>query len=89
LTSRTTHRFREAYGRLPEHVRRRAREAHFRFRSDPNDPSLRFRKVHAIEPIYATRVGLGYRALAVLHGEVAVWFWIGTRAEYDQLLRTL
>jgi hypothetical protein len=39
--------------------------------------------------IYAARVGLGYRALAVLDGEIAVWFWIGTHAEYDQLLRTL
>ena len=47
------------------------------------------RKVHATEPIYAARVGLGYRALAVLDGDVAVWFWIGTHADYDQLLRTL
>jgi len=70
LTSRTTHRFREAYGRLPEHVRRRAREAYRRFKSDPRHPSLRFKQVHATEPIYAARVGLGYRALAVLDGEI-------------------
>jgi len=89
LTSRTTHRFREAYGRLPEHARRRAREAYRRFKSDPSHPSLRFKKVHATEPIYAARVGLGYRALAVLDADVAVWFWIGTHADYDHLLRTL
>ncbi|PYN81275.1 MAG: hypothetical protein DMD97_02790 [Candidatus Rokuibacteriota bacterium] len=89
MTSRTTHRFREAYGRLPEHVRRRAREAYRRFKSDPSHPSLRFKKVHAIEPIYAARVGLGYCALAVLDADVAVWFWIGTHADYDHLLRTL
>jgi hypothetical protein len=89
LTSKTTFRFRQAYGRLPEHVRRRAREAYRRFKSDPSHPSLRFKKVHATEPIYAARVGLGYRALAVLDGDAAVWFWIGTHAEYDQLLRTL
>ncbi len=64
MTSKTTHRFREAYGRLPEHVRRRAREAYRRFKSDPTHPSLRFKKVHATEPIYAARVGLGYRAHA-------------------------
>jgi len=34
-------------------------------------------------------VGLGYRALGILEGEVIVWFWIGTHAEYDQLLRAL
>jgi hypothetical protein len=89
LTSKTTLRFREAYGRLPEHVRRRAREAYRRFKSDPSHPSLRFKKIHAAEPIYAARVGLGYRALAILDGDAAVWFWIGTHAEYDQLLRTL
>lgn len=89
MTSKTTLRFREAYGRLPEHVRRRAREAYRRFKSDPSHPSLRFKKIHAAEPIYAARVGLGYRALAILDGDAAVWFWIGTHAEYDQLLRTL
>ena len=89
MTSKTTRRFRDAYGRLPEHVRRRAREAYRRFTSDPSHPSLRFKKVHATEPIYAARVGLGYRARAVLDGDVAVWFWIGIHADYDQLLRTL
>jgi hypothetical protein len=89
LTSKTTHQFRDAYGRLPEHARRRAREAYRRFKSDPSHQSLRFKKVHATDPIYAARVGLGYRALAVLDGDVAVWFWIGTHADYDQLLRTL
>jgi len=64
--------------------RRRAREAYRRFKSDPSHPSLRFKKVHATEPIYAARVGLGYRALAVLDADVAVWFWIGTHADYDR-----
>ena len=89
MTSKTTRRFRAAYGQLPEHVRRRAREAYRHFKSDLNHPSLRFKKVHATEAIYAARVGLGYRALAVVDGDVTVWFWIGTHADYDQLLRTL
>jgi len=89
LTSKTTRRFREAYRRLPEHVQRRAREVYRRFRDDPNHPSLRFKQVHATQPIYAARVGLGYRALALVDGDAAVWFWIGTHAEYDQLLRTV
>lgn len=89
MISRTTRRFREAYGRLPEHARRRAREAYRRFRSNPSHRSLRFKQVHAIQPIYAARVGLEYRALAVVDGEVVIWFWIGTHADYDQLLRKL
>ena len=89
MTSKTTRRFRDAYGRLPEPVQRRAREAYRHFKDNPNHPSLHFKQVHATLPIYAARVGLGYRALGVVDGEAVVWFWIGTHAEYDQLLRTL
>ena len=89
MISKTTRRFREAYGRLPEHVQRRAREAYRQFKDNPNHPSLRFKQVHAVQPIFVARVGLGYRALAIIDGEAVVWFWIGTHAEYHQLLRTL
>jgi hypothetical protein len=33
------------------------------------------------------RVGMQYRALARFEGNVLVWTWIGTHADYDQLLR--
>ncbi len=35
----------------------------------------------------SARVGLHYRALAVRTDDVLAWFWIGTHAEYDQLIR--
>jgi hypothetical protein len=89
LTSKTTTRFRAAYRRLPDHVQRRAREAYRRFKENPQHRSLRFKRVHATRPIYAARVGLGHRALGALDDDVIVWFWIGTHAEYDHLLRTL
>lgn len=89
MTSKTTERFRKAYAGLPEHIRRRARVAYRIFLEDPNHPSLRFKQVHATRPIYSARVGLGYRALAVRDVDVVIWFWIGTHADYDQLLRSL
>ena len=89
MISKTTERFRKAYARLPEPARRRAREAYRLFRENPAHPSLNFKPVHASRPIYSARVGLGYRALGVLDGDVIVWFWIGTHADYDQLLRNL
>jgi len=89
LTSRTTERFRSAFAELPDHIRRRARTAYRLFRDNPQHPSLRFKQIHAARPIYSARVGLGYRALAVLDGDVVVWFWIGTHAGYDRLLRSL
>jgi hypothetical protein len=89
LTSRTTERFRSAFAELPDHIRRRARTAYRLFRDNPQHPSLRFKQIHAARPIYSARVGLGYRALAVLDGDIVVWFWIGTHADYDRLLRSL
>jgi hypothetical protein len=89
LTSRTTERFREALGYLPANVRRRARDAYRVFRENPAHPSLRFKRVHPTLPIYSARIGLGYRALATVDDNVAVWFWIGTHAEYDKLLRQM
>ena len=64
-----------------------ARLAYRLFRDNPEHPSLRFKPVHSTRPIYSARVGLGYRALAVRDGEAVVWFWIGSHADYDQLLK--
>jgi hypothetical protein len=89
LISKTTERFRRAFAGLPAHVQDRAREAYRQFRNDPHHPSLRFKQVHLARPIYSARVGLAYRALAVRDGDVVVWFWIGTHADYDILLRQL
>jgi hypothetical protein len=89
LISKTTERFRKAFASLPAHVQDRARGAYRQFVDDPQHPSLRFKQVHATRPIYSARVGLAYRALAVRDGDVVVWFWIGTHADYDILLRQL
>jgi hypothetical protein len=89
VISKTTERFRRAYAALPQHVQDRARSAYQQFRANPQHPSLRFKQVHATRAVYSVRVGLGYRALAVRDSDVYIWFWIGTHAEYDALLKVL
>jgi hypothetical protein len=89
VISRTTERFRVAFGRLPTPVQRRARRAYGLFRQNPSHPSLRFKLVHLTRPIYSVRIGLGYRALGVRVEDEMVWFWIGSHADYDQLLTEL
>jgi hypothetical protein len=86
VNSRTTAGFRELFARLPEDVQRQARAAYRRFQQNPHHPGLRFRQVHATEPIYSARVGLRYRAVGILVDEGIVWFWIGSHADYDALL---
>jgi hypothetical protein len=89
VNSRTSERFRLAFGRLPARVQTRARTAYRLFRQDPSHPSLRFKQVHPSRPIYSVRIGLAYRALGVRDGDEIIWFWIGSHSDYDQLLREL
>ena len=89
MNSRTSDRFRSAFGRLPLKVQQRARVAYRLFRRDPSHPSLRFKQVHASRPIYSARIGLACRALGVRDGEDIIWFWIGSHSDYDRLLGEL
>ena len=37
----------------------------------------------------SVRIDLDWRAAGILDGDVVVWFWIGSHADYEQLLRHL
>jgi hypothetical protein len=86
MKSRTTRRFRDAYEALPSEIRRSADRAYQFFEQDPRHPSLRFKKVHPTEPVYSVRITREYRALGLLEGDTVIWFWIGSHADYEQLL---
>ena len=86
IESRTTRSFRTSFAGLPEEIQAQARRAYRLFRTDPAQPSLRFKKVEQTENVYSVRIGLGYRALGVLQGSVVTWFWIGSHADYDRLV---
>ncbi|HZP83350.1 MAG TPA: hypothetical protein VFB21_17030 [Chthonomonadaceae bacterium] len=77
-------RFWQLYCALPEEVRELADRSYALLKADPTHPSLHFKKIGSL---WSVRVGLHYRALAVEREEGLVWFWIGTHAEYDRLLR--
>jgi hypothetical protein len=53
-------------------------------KQDLRYPSLHFKKVGLF---WSVRVGIHYRTLAVEEDVDMAWFWIGTHAEYDHLLR--
>lgn len=89
MKSFTTERFRRLYAALPENVRKQAREAYRQFRDNPNHPGLQFKRVHPTRPIYSARISVDYRALGVRDNDEIVWFWIGSHADYNKLLRQL
>jgi hypothetical protein len=76
--------FWDAYGRLPEQVRDLADKNYALLKQNPQHPSLQFKKVGKF---WSVRVGLRYRALAVEADNDLVWFWIGSHADYDALIR--
>ena len=85
--------FREQYRRLPAEVRRQARRVYRQWLQDPYQPGLHFKRVGAREPIYSIRIGLHWRALGLLEDDPATgmpqvtWWWIGSHADYDRLLK--
>jgi hypothetical protein len=78
-----------AYRRLPEPIREQARKAYRLFRDNPSHPSLNFKQIHPVKPIFSARISRAYRALGVRREGEIVWFWIGTHADYEQLIASL
>jgi hypothetical protein len=88
--SRVSRDFWRRFETLPPEAQERAREAYALWQADPRHPGLHFKQVSQRQPIWSARVGLHYRALALWEEGAAVWwFWIGTHAEYDALLKRL
>ncbi|MFZ1416536.1 MAG: hypothetical protein WAS73_18465 [Defluviicoccus sp.] len=75
--------FWRCYASLPETVQRVAKRAFERLKADPRHPSLHLKQVGSF---WSARVGRHHRALAVEAKDGLVWFWIGSHADYDQLL---
>ena len=89
MKSRTTAQFRKSFADLPKQVQEQTRAAYRQFKNNPSHPSLRFKKVHPELSIYSARISNNYRAVGQLDGDTAIWFWVGSHAEYDRLLSQL
>lgn len=73
-----------SYHALPESVQRLADRSYEVLKRDPRHPSLHLKQVGQY---WSVRVGLHYRALGVSSPDGIVWFWIGSHAAYDKLIR--
>lgn len=81
---RTTPDFWYHYRQLPNEIQELADRCYELLKLDSRYPSLYFKKVGLF---WSVRIGIYYRALAVEENDDIAWFWIGTHAEYDRLLR--
>lgn len=78
-----TARFWGCHRALPADVRRLADEKFQLLKRNPRHPSLHLKRIGRL---WSCRVGIGYRALGADAGDRIVWFWIGSHAEYDELI---
>ena len=72
------------YRALPASVQALADKAFALLKQDPTHPSLHFKKVGRY---WSVRVGLNHRAISVAAPDGVLWFWIGSHADYDRLIR--
>lgn len=77
-------RFWAAYDALSPELKKLADANYALLKSDPRHPSLQFKKVGRF---WSVRIGLRYRALAAEVEGGYLWFWIGSHADYDRMIR--
>jgi hypothetical protein len=88
--NRTTREFRDQYAKLPPRIQELTRQACLLFDRNPDHPSLRHhqledRKASSHTPgSYSVSITMQYRAIYVREGDVNIWYWIGTHADYDR-----
>src|SRR6476661_3243137 len=85
VTSRTHRRFWYEFNRLPAHVQCLAREKFQLWLRDPFHPSMQFKQL--VGKVWSVRIGDHYRAVAQKHGDLVVWFWIGTHEDYNNFVK--
>ena len=77
--------FWDLYQELPAEIRELADKNYELLRKSPRHPSLHLKQIGRY---WSVRVGARHRALGIDADGDAVWFWIGTHAAYDRLLRS-
>ena len=89
MKSRATAGFWAAYNELPSEVRNAAQKAYRLFRDNPSTTASSSRRFTTGNPSTSVRVTGAYRAVGLLENDEVTWFWIGSHAAYDRLLKRL
>ncbi len=76
--------FWKCYERLPSSIRKIADKNFTLLKKNAKHPSLYFKKIGKYRSV---RIGTRHRALAVENDKDLLWFWIGSHADYDKLVK--
>jgi len=88
MEHRTAAAFWQAYLALPREMQQRADKQFLLLKSNPQHPSLQWKKVgeRRGQEVWSVRVSLQFRALALRREGGFLWFWIGDHKAYDLLI---
>ena len=86
MKSVQTEEYHELFSKLPPAVQKQALKANRLFEENPYHPGLHFKCINKEKSRYSLRINKSYRALGRKEGDVIIWYFIGTHAEYDHLL---
>ena len=89
MNSELTDDFRACFRKLPKRIKLQARKNYQIWKSDHEHPGLQFKRVGEKSAVYSIRIGIGWRALGLKQADAIVWFWIGSHAEYNRLLKKM
>lgn len=90
MNSELTVEFIALFRSLPSRIQKTAKKNYRLWKQNPQHPSLEFKKLKTHSAVYSVRAGIGWRAVGVMKDSHSmVWFWIGSHAEYDKLLKNL
>jgi hypothetical protein len=87
VISKTHEDFWAGFDALPKAVQKLAREKFQLWQKNPFVSALQFKEL--FPDVWSVRINQNYRALGRRRENLIVWFWIGTHAEYDHLLKRL
>ena len=90
MNSELTSEFIGLFRQLPNRIQKTAKKNYRLWKQNPLHPSVEFKKLKTDTAVYSVRAGIGWRALGVMKdSDTIVWFWIGSHADYDKLLKKL
>ncbi len=84
MNSQTLQLFWDAYHKLDQSTKDRARKAYKLWEENPFHPSLHFKCINQKENIWSVRITIAFRAVGVLDKDTVTWFWIGSHDEYEK-----
>ena len=87
MISQTNADFWHCFNSLPAEIQHLARQKYRLWQEDAFHAALQFKPLFA--NVWSVRINQSHRAVGRKHGNLIVWFWIGTHADYDRLLKQL